>query len=36
VSPFDPAVRCGLADAYVKLGKEPQAAREQRACDLVR
>jgi tetratricopeptide (TPR) repeat protein len=36
VSPFDPAVRCGLADAYAKLAREPQAAREQRACDLVR
>lgn len=36
VSPFDPAVRCGLADAYGKLKREPEAAREQRACDLVR
>jgi tetratricopeptide (TPR) repeat protein len=36
VSPFDPAVRCGLADAYAKLRREGLAAREQRACDLVR
>ncbi|HWM84402.1 MAG TPA: tetratricopeptide repeat protein [Kofleriaceae bacterium] len=36
VSPFDPSVRCGLADTYEKLGKRPLAGREQRACDLVR
>jgi tetratricopeptide (TPR) repeat protein len=36
VSPFDPAVRCGLADAYDKLGKQQLAARERRACELVR
>ena len=36
VSPFDPAVRCGLAHAYEKLGRKPEAAREQKACDLVR
>ncbi|HTE52062.1 MAG TPA: tetratricopeptide repeat protein [Kofleriaceae bacterium] len=36
VSPFDPAVRCGLADAYEKLARAAEAAREQRACELVR
>ena len=36
VSPFDPAVRCGLADAYAKLARKPEADREQKACDLVR
>jgi tetratricopeptide (TPR) repeat protein len=36
VSPFDPSVRCGLADAYDKLRRENEAAREQRACELVR
>ena len=36
VSPFDPAVRCGLAEAYGKVHKEAEAAREQRACQLVR
>ncbi|HYU16496.1 MAG TPA: hypothetical protein VEL05_10505, partial [Candidatus Acidoferrum sp.] len=36
VSPFDPAVRCGLAEAYGKLHKDIEAAREQRACELVR
>jgi len=36
VSPFDPAVRCGLADAYDRLGRKPLAARERKACALVR
>jgi tetratricopeptide (TPR) repeat protein len=36
VSPFDPAVRCGLADAYRQTGRAPLAAREERACELVR
>jgi tetratricopeptide (TPR) repeat protein len=36
VSPFDPAVRCGLADAYAKLARKAEADREQKACDLVR
>ncbi len=36
VSPFDPAVRCGLADAYQKLRRRELAGREQRACDLLR
>jgi tetratricopeptide (TPR) repeat protein len=36
VSPFDPAVRCGLAGAYEKLNRRTEAAREQRACELVR
>jgi Flp pilus assembly protein TadD len=32
VSPFDPAVRCGLADAYTTLGDEKHAERERAAC----
>ncbi|HUH02814.1 MAG TPA: tetratricopeptide repeat protein [Kofleriaceae bacterium] len=36
VSPFDPAVRCGLADAYQSLGKSPLAARERSACTTLR
>ena len=36
VTPFDPAVRCGLAQAYGALGQKPLAARETRACQLVR
>jgi Flp pilus assembly protein TadD len=35
VSPFDPAVRCGLADAYGKLA-DGRAARERQACDRLR
>jgi tetratricopeptide (TPR) repeat protein len=36
VSPFDPAVRCGLAEAYVVLGEGGKAAREDKACALLR
>ncbi len=36
VSPFDPGVRCGLADAYERTGQQALAAREHRACELVR
>ena len=36
VSPFDPAVRCGLADAYDHLGAAPTAARERAACERLR
>ncbi|HLU66849.1 MAG TPA: hypothetical protein VKZ63_11260 [Kofleriaceae bacterium] len=36
VSPFDPAVRCGLAEVYGALGKGQLAAREERACARVR
>jgi tetratricopeptide (TPR) repeat protein len=36
VSPFDPAVRCGLADAYQSLGKSPLATRERAACTTLR
>jgi tetratricopeptide (TPR) repeat protein len=36
VTPFDPAVRCGLADAYQALGRAELAAREAKACALVR
>jgi tetratricopeptide (TPR) repeat protein len=36
VSPFDPSVRCGLAEVYQSLGKMPLAARETRACQRVR
>jgi len=32
VSPFDPQVRCGLAEAYAQIGNT-RAARERRACD---
>ena len=32
VSPFDPQVRCGLAEAYAQIGNS-RAARERRACD---
>ena len=35
ISPFDPAVRCGLADAYQRLD-DPRATREQEACDRLR
>ncbi|MBK9030441.1 MAG: hypothetical protein IPL61_03720 [Myxococcales bacterium] len=31
VSPFDPAVRCGLADGYAAVA-DPRAARERAAC----
>ena len=34
-SPFDPAVRCGLADAYDRL-QDPRAGRERTACDRLR
>lgn len=36
VSPFDPAVRCGLADAYQTLGKSRLEARERTACTTLR
>jgi tetratricopeptide (TPR) repeat protein len=32
INPFDPRVRCGLADAYGDLGRAALADREQRAC----
>jgi tetratricopeptide (TPR) repeat protein len=35
VSPFDPVVRCGLADVYGKLS-DARAAREQDACDRLK
>ncbi len=35
VSPFDPAVRCGLAASYDHLS-DPRADREQQACDRLR
>jgi len=35
VSPFDPAVRCGLAEVYDKLGDAARAKREARACERV-
>jgi tetratricopeptide (TPR) repeat protein len=35
VSPFDPSVRCGLADAYAQ-SKHAHASREREACDLLR
>jgi tetratricopeptide (TPR) repeat protein len=36
VSPFDPSVRCGLAESFSLKGDEARAAREQKACDLLR
>jgi tetratricopeptide (TPR) repeat protein len=36
ISPFDPAVRCGLADAYQALGQTGPAEREQRACTMLK
>ena len=35
VSPFDPAVRCGLAEVYDKLGDKQRAKREAHACERV-
>ena len=35
VSPFDPSVRCGLADAYDRLS-DPRSKREREACDRLR
>jgi tetratricopeptide (TPR) repeat protein len=35
VSPFDPAIRCGLADAYANTDN-PHATRERAACDKLR
>lgn len=35
ISPFDPAVRCGLADGYAQLA-DPRATRERAACDRLR
>jgi tetratricopeptide (TPR) repeat protein len=35
VSPFDPATRCGLAEAYGKTS-DPRAARERAACDQLK
>ncbi len=35
VSPFDPATRCGLAEAYAKTS-DPRAARERSACDQLK
>jgi tetratricopeptide (TPR) repeat protein len=36
VSPFDPAVRCGLAEAYGRTARAALAGREEKACALVR
>lgn len=36
VSPFDPAVRCGLERVYRETGREAQAAREAAACAKLR
>jgi len=35
ITPFDPAVRCGLAEVYDHLG-DKRAGREHRACDRLR
>ncbi|HVV87466.1 MAG TPA: tetratricopeptide repeat protein [Kofleriaceae bacterium] len=36
VSPFDPTVRCGLADSYEHTGDAVRAHRERSACDRLR
>jgi tetratricopeptide (TPR) repeat protein len=36
VNPFDPAVRCGLADAYAELGDKTRETRERAACTKLR
>jgi tetratricopeptide (TPR) repeat protein len=36
VSPFDPTVRCGLAQAYAEQGDAARAQRERAACDRLR
>jgi len=36
LSPFDPAVRCGLADAYSAIADEMHAERERAACERVK
>ena len=36
VSPFDPMVRCGLAQAFRDKNDDARADREQKACDLLR
>jgi tetratricopeptide (TPR) repeat protein len=36
VSPFDPAVRCGLAEVFTGEGDRARAEREQLACDKLR
>jgi len=35
VSPFNPTVRCGLAQAYADTGKAALAKRERKACDTL-
>lgn len=35
IQPFDPTVRCGLAQAYRALGDVGRAERERRACDTL-
>ncbi len=36
VSPFDPSVRCGLAEAYARTDEPALAKREQQACKQLR
>ncbi len=36
VQPFDPAVRCGLAEVYTASGREAEAEREKDACRVAR
>jgi tetratricopeptide (TPR) repeat protein len=36
VQPFDPAVRCGLAEVYTAAGREAEAEREKTACRVAR
>jgi tetratricopeptide (TPR) repeat protein len=36
VQPFDPAVRCGLAEVYSATGREALAEREKNACRVAR
>ena len=35
ISPFDPAVRCGLAEVYTSQNRADKADREQRACRVL-
>jgi tetratricopeptide (TPR) repeat protein len=36
VQPFDPAVRCGLAEVYTASGRDAEAEREKNACRVAR
>jgi len=36
INPFDPTVRCGLAEAYAQIDDTKRATREQSACAILR